>query len=172
MLALSKRIGFALSLLLLLPAIALVAAPPAPPPLMIHTPTISPSSPGPNDQVTVSVNVTAGSIGVQNVTLHYTTDNWKTTNTTVVASYNSATQMATAIIPPQYNGGHVEYYIVAFDNNNNRAINNNGGNYFSYTVSPPPSMTSLWIEITIAIVAIGAAAAIGFYSFKPKNKTD
>lgn len=166
---LSKRIVFALAFLLLLPAIAIVAAPPSP---NIHfsAPSLSPSTPGPNDQVTVNVTVTANA-GIQNVTLHFTTDNWKTTNTTVVASYDSTTHIALAHIPPQYNGGHVEYYLVAFDNNNNMGISNNGGNYFAYTVAAPTSsaITSMWIEIAIVLVAVGAAVSIGFYSLKPKT---
>src|SRR5438046_10353780 len=91
----SKRIAFALSLLLFLPAIATVAAPPG---LRISTPSISPASPGPNDQVTVNVTVTAGS-GVKTVTIHYTTDNWNADNTTVVASDSSTTPRASAYIP-------------------------------------------------------------------------
>jgi hypothetical protein len=164
----SKRISFALSFLLLLPAIAVVAAPPSV--LSISTPSISPSSPGPNDQVIVNVTVTAGTVGVKNVTIHYTTDSWKATNTTVVASYNSTTQHAIAHIPPQYNGGLVQYYVIAFDNNNNRAANTNSGNYFSYTVpAPTNTTTSMWIEIAVVLVAVGAAVAIGFYSIKPKT---
>jgi hypothetical protein len=163
----SGRILFALSLLLVLPSIAVVAAPPAG--LTIGAPSLSPSSPGPNDQVTVNVTVTAGTIGVKNVTLHYTTDGWKNTNTTVIASYNATTQRAIAHIPPQYYGGTVEYYIVAFDNNNNQATRPNTGNYFSYTVAAPVNTTtSMWIEIAVVIIAVGAAVAIGFYSFRPK----
>ncbi len=125
----TRNVAFVLSLLLLLPAVAIVAAPPPGP--TISTPSISPSSPGPNDQVTVTTTVTAGNSGVLNVTLVYTTDNWKAANTTVVASYNSTSHVATAHIPPQYNGGHVEYYIVAFDGNGNKDVNNNNGTYFS-----------------------------------------
>jgi hypothetical protein len=165
---LSKRIVFALSFLLLLPMIATVAAPP--PWLHIGTPSISPSSPGPNNQVTINVTVTAGA-GIQNVTVHYTTDNWKTTNTTVVASYNSTSQEAIAHIPPQYNGGQVEYYIQAFDNNNNQGTNNNGGNFFSYTVPAPTTnaSTSMWIELAIVLVAVGAAVSVGVYSLRQKT---
>ena len=165
----SKRIAFVLSLLLFLPAIATVAAPPG---LRINTPTISPASPGPNDQVTVNVTVTAGS-GVKNVTIHYTTDAWKT-NATVAASYNSTSQLAIAHIPPLYNGGNVTYYIVAFDNNNNKATNDNNGNYFTYTVSAPTGFTAttgMWIEIGVVIAAVGAAVSVGFYALRPRKST-
>ncbi len=151
----SKRIAFALSLLLFLPAIATVAAPPG---LRISTPSISPASPGPNDQVTVNVTVTAGS-GVKNVTIHYSTDNWKSTNTTVVSLYN---------------GGNVTYYIVAFDNNNNKATNDNNGNYFTYNVpagSGFTATTGLWIQIGVVIAAVGAAVSVGFYSLRHRRPT-
>jgi len=166
----ARNLAFVLSLLLLLPAVAMVAAPPPGP--NISTPGISPSSPGPTDRVTVTTTVTAGNSGVLNVTLVYTTDNWKTTNTTVVASYNSTSQQATAHIPPQYNGGHVEYYIVAFDGNSNKKINDNNGNYFSYTVAAPPASTTTntWIELALVAATLGVGGTIAFYSLRPKAK--
>lgn len=102
------------------------------------------------------------------MTLVYSTDNWKTTNTTVVASYNSTSQQATAHIPPQYNGGHVEYYIVAFDGNGNKAVSNQ----FSYTVTaPPPSTaTNTWIELALVAATLGVGGTIAFYSLRPKTK--
>jgi hypothetical protein len=165
----TKNLGVVLSFLLLLPAVAIVAA--APPGPTISTPSISPSSPGPSDQVTVTTTVVAGNSGVLNVTLVYTTDNWAKTNTTVVASYNSTSQQATAHIPPQYNGGHVEYYVVAFDGNGNKKVNDNGGSYFSYTVTtPPPSTaTNTWIEIALVVAALGAGGVFAFYSLRPKT---
>src|SRR5712691_1864931 len=151
----TRNVAFVLSLLLLLPAVAIVAAPPPGP--NISTPSISPSSPGPTDRVTVTTTITAGNSGVLNVTLVYTTDNWKTTNTTVVASYNSTSQQATAHIPPQYNGGHVEYYIVAFDGNSNKKVNDYGGSYFSYTItmSPASSTTNTWIVLALVAATLG-----------------
>jgi hypothetical protein len=149
--------------------IATVAAPP--PGVHFSAPGMSPSSPGPNDQVTVTVTVTANA-GIQNVTVHYTTDNWKMTNTTIVASYNSTSNLATAHIPPQYNGGHVQYYFQAFDNNNNMGTDTNGGNYFSYTITAPVNTTSsMWIEIAIVLVVVGAAVSIGLYSLRRKAPT-
>ena len=117
--------------------------------------------------------VTAGNTGVQNVTLIYSTDNWKTTNTTVLASYNSTSQQATAHIPPQYNGGHVEYYVVAFDNNNNKAVNDNNGSYFSYTVAAPPASTATntWIELALVAATLGVGGTIAFHSLRPKTRT-
>jgi hypothetical protein len=164
-------LAFVLSLILLLPAVAIVVA--VPPGPTISTPSISPSSPGPNDQVTVTTTVTAGNAGVLNVTLVYSTDNWKNTNTTVVASYNSTSQQATAHIPPQYNGGHVEYYIVAFDGNGIKKVNNNNGSYFSYTVTTPPASTTTntWIELALVAATLGVGGTIAFYSLRPKTRT-
>src|SRR5713101_7976565 len=166
----TKNVAFVMAVLLLLPALAIAAAPRNGP--SISTPSISPSSPGPSDQVTVTTTVTAGNSGVLNVTLVYTTDNWKTTNTTVVASYNSTSQQATAHIPPQYSGGHVEYYVVAFDGNGNKKINDNNGNYFSYTVTAPPASTTTntWIELALVAATLGVGGTIAFYSLRPKAK--
>ena len=165
----ARNLTFVLSLLLLLPSIAIVAAPPPGP--NISTPSISPSTPGPSDQVTVTATVTAGNSGILNVTLVYSTDNWKATNTTVVASYNSTSQQATAHIPPQYNGGHVEYYIVAFDGNGNKAVNPTKGTYFSYTVTAPPASTATntWIELALVAATLGVGGTIAFYSLRPKT---
>jgi hypothetical protein len=167
---LTKNFAFVLSILLLLPAIAIVAATPAGP--SISTPSISPSSPGPNDQVTVTTTVTAGNSGVLNVTLVYTTDNWKTTNTTVVAFYNVTSNQATAHIPPQYNGGQVEYYVVAFDGNGNKAVNPSNSTYFSYTVTTQPNTTTnTWIELALVAATLGVGGVIAFHSLRPKTRT-
>ena len=166
----TRNVAFVLSLLLLLPAVAIVAAPPPGP--TISTPSISPSSPGHSDQVTVTTTVTAGNSGVLNVTLVYTTDNWKAANTTLVASYNSTSHVATAHIPPQYNGGHVEYYIVAFDGNSNKAVNPSNGTYFSYTVTTQPgTATNTWIELALVAATLGVGGTIAFYSLRPKTRT-
>ena len=167
----SKGIALAISFLLLIPAIAMVAAPRAP---NISAPSISPTSPGANDQVTVTVTVTAGAVGVHNVTVVYSTDAWKASNKTVIASYNSTSQKATANIPPLYNTGKVEYYIVAYDNSSVRAINDNNGNYWSYTIttSGATSSTSMWITIAIVIAAVGAAVSVGIYALRPRRSTN
>ena len=167
----TRNMAVLASLLFLVPMIGLVAAPPPGP--NISAPSITPSSPGPNDQVTVTATVTAGNAGVQNVTLVYTTDNWVKTNTTVLASYNSTSQVATAHIPPQYNGGHVEYYLVAFDGNGNKKVNNSQGNYFSYTIAAPPAstLTNTWIELAIVATVLGAGGTFAFWSLRPKTRT-
>jgi hypothetical protein len=72
---------------------------------------------------------------VKNVSVVYTTDNWGTINRTLVAAYDSNTQVATAQIPAQSAGVRVQYYIIAFDPSGNRGTNSNSGSYFGYTVS-------------------------------------
>jgi hypothetical protein len=120
----------------------------------------------------VTTTVTAGNTGIKNVTLVYSAGNLKTTNTTVIASYDSTSNVATAHVPPLYNGGRVEYIIVAFDNNNNKAVNDNNGNYFSYTVTVPPNATTnTWIELAIVAASLGVGGTIAFYSLRPKSRT-
>ena len=166
----SRNFAVLVSLLFLVPLIGLVAAPPGGP--TISTPTISPASPGPNDQVTVTTTVTAGNSGILNVSLVYTTDNWVKTNTTVLAAYNSTSQVASAHIPPLHNGGHVEYYLVAFDGNGNKKVNNNQGNYYSYTVTTPPNTTTnTWIELAIVATVLAAGGTFAFWSLRPKTRT-
>ena len=167
----TRSFAVLVSLLFLVPLVGLVSAPPPGP--NISTPTILPSSPGPNDQVTVTATVTAGNAGISNVSLVYTTDNWAKTNTTVLASYNSTSQAASAHIPPLYNGGHVEYYLVAYDGNGNKKVNNNQGNYYSYTVTtPPPStMTNTWIELAIVATVLAAGGTFAFWTLKPKTRS-
>jgi len=94
----------------------------------------------------------------------YSTDNWKSTNTTVVATYNATTTTATGQIPALASGGHVEYYIVAFDNAGSRGLNPTVGNYFAYDVSAPTSLTSI-STLTYILVAAGIAASIAAVAF-------
>ncbi len=135
-------------------------------PPTISTPSIKPTSPGSGDSVAVSVNVTDTGSGVKNVSITYTTDNWKTTNTTLLASYNITSNLATAQIPAQQYGGHVEYYVVAFDNAGNRALNNNSGSYFTYDVAAPFFFSPWFFALIIAFVA--AVALLVFFSRKRK----
>ncbi len=127
-------------------------------PPTISTPTIQPASPGSGDKVTVSVNVTDAGSGVKSVNVTFTTDNWKNTNTSILASYNITSGVAKAQIPAQQFGGHVEYYIVAFDNAGNRAVNNNSGNFFAYDVAAPfyssPWFLALLAAVIVAIIAL------------------
>jgi len=152
-----------LTLALVAGSVALAHAPPSQPPV-IGTPIISPTSPTSSNIVTVSVNVTSARSTIKNVTITYTTDNWKSANTTIVATYNATTTTATGRIPALASGGHVEYYIVSFDNAGNSNLNNNNGIYFSYLVPAPTSLTSIG-TLTYILVAAGIAAAIAAVAF-------
>jgi|SRR4029077_12180559 len=148
-----------LTLALAIGSVALAHAPPPNPPPVIGTPLVSPTTPSFSDVVTVSVNVTSARSTIKNVTITYTTDNWKSVNNTIVASYNATTTTATVRIPALAPGTHVEYYIVAFDNAGTSKLNNNNGSYFVYNVSTSTSLTSI-STLTYILVAAGIAAAI------------
>src|SRR5438552_8397621 len=152
-----------LTLALVAGSVALAHAPPSQAPV-IGTPVINPTSPAFGDAVTVSVNVTSARSTIKNVTITYTTDNWMSTNTTIVATYNATTTTATGRIPAFAAGAHVEYYIIAFDNTGNSNLNDNSGGYFAYTVSPPTSLTSV-STLTYILVAAGIAAGIAAVAF-------
>ena len=144
--------------------VALVHAPPPSQPPVIGTPVVSPISPTSSSIVIVSVNVTSAHSTIKNVTITYTIDSWKSTNTTIVATYNATTTTATGRIPALASGGQVEYYVVAFDNSGKSNLNDNNGSYFSYNVSAPTSLTSI-STLTYILVAAGIAAAIGVVAF-------
>ena len=153
-----------LTLALVAGSVALAHAPPPSQPPVIGTPIINPTSPAFGDAVTVSVNVTSARSTIKNVTITYTADNWKATNTTILATYNATTTTATGRIPAFAAGAHVEYYIIAFDNTGNSNLNNNSGGYFAYTVSAPTSLTSI-STLTYILVAAGIAAGIAAVAF-------
>ena len=163
-----------LTLALAIGSVALAHAPPPVQPPVIGTPVISPMSPTASDTVTVSVNVTSARSTIKNVTITYTTDNWKSTNTTVVATYNATTTTATGRIRALGPGTHVEYYVVAFDNAGNSSLNNNSGSYFTYNVSTPTSLTSIG-TLTYILVAAGIAVGIAVVALMilkaPQNKS-
>src|SRR5260370_28958668 len=148
------------TLSLVMGSVDIAPAPPPSQPPVIGTPIISPTAPTSGNIVTVSVNVTSARSTVKNVTMTYTTDNWKSTNTTIVSTYNSTTTTATGKIPALASGAHVEYYIVAFDNAGNSNLNNNNGSYFAYDVSAPTSLTSV-STLTYILIAAGECAGTG-----------
>ena len=133
-------------------------------PPVIQNPTIQPTAPGANDAVTVTAIVTDPDSPVFSVSVYFTTDNWKTVNDTVIASYNTTTHAATAQIPAQAGGSHVQYYLVAFDQSNNRAVNNNNGSQYSYNVGLATGLnTSAYIILggaLAAMITMGLVVAI------------
>ena len=174
-----KKIGFSLCLVmasLIALSVPLSAhAPPNSPPV-IGTPVIQPSSPTYSAPVRVSVNVTDQHSSVRNVTIIYTTDNWKMVNTTLLASYNATTTTATVQIPALASGGHVAFYVVAFNGNGIKGVNDNSGSYFGYDVATPPSLittTNGWIVTGIILGSLGAfaVAALHFLRKKPETRS-
>jgi len=153
-----------LTLALGIGSVAIAHAPPPSQPPVIGTPFISPTAPTSSNIVTISVNVTSARSTIKNVTITYTTDNWKSINTTIVGTYNATTTTATGQIPALSSGAHVEYYIVAFDNAGNRGLNPTAGNYFAYDVSAPASLISV-STLTYILVAAGIAASIAAVAF-------
>ena len=131
----------------------------APSQTIIRPPVISPSSPTASDMVTVTTNVTSSRSTIKNVTITYTTDNWKSSNITIVATYNSTSTTAKARIPALPAGTHVEYYITAFDIIPTKTVNDNNGSYFTYDVTASTSLTSI-STITYLLVGIVIAAAV------------
>src|SRR2546425_10472061 len=103
-----------LTLALVAGSVALAHAPPSQPPV-IGTPIINPTSPAFGDAVTASGNVTSARYTIKNVTITSTTDNWSSTNTTIVATYNATTTPDTGRIPAFAAGRHDEHYIIAYD---------------------------------------------------------
>jgi hypothetical protein len=172
-----KKIVFSLCLVMAsLMAISVLlsahASPNTPP--AIGTPVIQPSSPTYSSPVRVSVNVTDQHSSVQNVTVIYTTDNWKMVNRTLLASYNATTTTATAQIPALASGGHVAFYVVAFNGNGIKGVNNNSGSYFGYDVTAPPSVittTNGWIATGIILGSLGAFAVVALHILRKKPES-
>jgi hypothetical protein len=140
----------------------------------IGTPSVSPSTPGPGDQVTVSVDVTEGSPGVASVMIVYSTDNWAS-NSTVSAPYVPTSDNYQAKIPALASGSHVSYYVVAVDAGGGRSVDNNSGSYFSYDVTGGGfgggsfSITSTWLWLLAAV--LGAMMVGMVVVFKRRGST-
>jgi len=152
-----------LTLALAIGSVAIVHAPTSV--TTMRTPVISPASPTSSDIVTVASNVTSSRSTIKNVTITYTTDIWKSSNITVVATYNSTSTTAKGQIPALAPGTHVEYYITAFDNIPTKTVNDNSGNYFIYNVSASTSLTSI-STITYILVGVAIAAAVATVAIK------
>jgi len=107
----------------------------------------------PDQEVTVSVNVTDAESGVKNVTLSYTTDNG-TSWINKPMTYNSTTGLYQATILGEPYCIWVKYKIIAYDIVGNHATNDNAGEYFVYHVIPefPPAII-LSLLMTLSILA-------------------
>src|SRR5712692_2434883 len=152
-----------LTLALAVGSVVIAHAPPSV--TTIGTPVISPTTPTPSSVVTIATNVTSSRSTIKNVTITYTTDNWKTSNITIVATYNATTTTAKAQVPALSAGTHVQFYITAFDIVPTKTVNNNNGSYFAYDVStpptpPPPINTMAYLLVGLAVAAAVATVAI------------
>jgi len=87
----------------------------------------------PNQNATITVNVTDPEHGVKNATLEYNTNN-ATTWQTKTMIFNSTSNLYYATIPGQSEGTLVKHRIVAYDNAENMAVEDNNGQYYAYTV--------------------------------------
>lgn len=109
----------------------------------------------PDQNVTVSVNVTDTESGVKNVTLLYTNDTtiWHS----IPMSLNETSGLWEGLIPGEPLDTYVQYRIVAYDNEENRAENDNSGVYFVYTVIPEFTLImllTLMILSTISMIVV------------------
>ena len=109
----------------------------------------------PDDNVTISVNVTDTESGVKNVTLFYNLNN-STLWTPVPMNFSSPPSFYEATIPKQPAGTWVKYEIIAYDNAGNFVEQNNNENYFVYQVIP--EFTSITIILFLVILSIIAVA--------------
>jgi hypothetical protein len=104
----------------------------------------------PDDNVTISVNVTDAESGVKNVTLLYNLNN-STLWTSILMKLNMTSGFYEAAIPKQPEGTSVKYKIIAYDNAGNFAEQNNNGNYFVYQVIP--EFASVMIMLLFAVLS-------------------
>jgi len=110
----------------------------------------------PDDNVTISVNVTDTESGVKNVTLFYNLNNG-TLWTPLPMNFNSTSSFYEAPIPEQPAGTWVKYKITSYDKAGNFAEQDNNKNYFVYQVIP--EFTSIIIVLFLVISMISVALA-------------
>jgi len=107
----------------------------------------------PDQNVTVSVNVTDTESGVKNVTLLYTNDTiWHS----IPMTLNETSGLWEGIIPGETQDTLVEYKILAYDNAENMEENDNAGEYFIYTVIPEFTSLMLFTLMTILTIVVVA----------------
>jgi hypothetical protein len=126
-------------------------------PPTIDTPVQNPPSDNvqPNQNVTVSVNVTDTESGVKNVTLLYTNDT--TVWHSIPMSLNETSGLWEGLIPGEPLDTYVQYKIVAYDNSEISETNDNSGDYFVYTVIPeftPIMLLTLMVLSTISLIVV------------------
>jgi hypothetical protein len=111
----------------------------------------------PYQDVRVSVNITEAGSGVQNSTLHYTTDNG-TTWENVTMTFNQTASVYEATIPGQQAGTWVRFKISSTDYLDNDATLDGIEPYCTYQVVPELSsylMLLLMLSTFAAVVVLG-----------------
>ncbi|MCW4055039.1 MAG: nitroreductase family protein [Candidatus Bathyarchaeota archaeon] len=109
-----------------------------------------PAAVEPNQNVTVSVEVTDKDAGVREVVLSYSIDEGQTwTNTTM---NHISMNTYTGEIPGFEKDTHVQYKIIAYNNANNPAVEDNAENYYVYTVIPELRKLIIFIFITATLI--------------------
>ena len=107
----------------------------------------------PNQEVTVSVNVTDAESGVREVVLSYSTDEGASWTNVTISRANGDTYVGQ--IPGFSAGTNVQYKIIAYDNAGNFAVNDKAGQYYVYTVIPEfPTWLSLLLVLLVLTLVI------------------
>ncbi len=131
-------------------------------PPVIGTPVQTPETPGADEAVTVSVNVTdAFGVRPDGVILSYSTDDGETWNNVTMSKTTGDTYEGK--IPGLPAGTHVQYKIIAYDNAGNSAVNDNNGQFYVYAVKQEaPFWTQWWFWAIVGVVIVALAVAIYF----------
>lgn len=132
--------------------------------LFIGTPVRQPSGDITSDQeVIVTVGITAPEGSVKNVTLSYTTDNG-TSSTSLPMIKNSTTDLYQTTIPGQSPDTWVKYEIIVYDNTGNPLVEDNNGQYYAYYVTQEfPSFIIPPFFIILPLFIITTLLAVIFY---------
>lgn len=111
------------------------------------------ASVGPNQSVTVSVEVIDEGMGVKEVVLSYSINGGQTWTDTAMVS--ASVNIYSGEIPFFEEGVHVQYKILAYDNADNIAVEDNSGDYHIYTVIPEfPSLLILPLLMIATLMAV------------------
>jgi hypothetical protein len=124
-------------------------------PSIMHVSRVPENNVEPDQEVKVSVNVTDLLSGVQNVVLSYTLNYGKSWNN-LIMTYNSTNGLYETVIKVQQANVQVKYKILASDNAGNCRVEDNSGQYYTYTVIPEFSSTTILtiFMLTTTVLAV------------------
>lgn len=134
----------------------------------IESPTWTPVDPSVDTQVnvTVKVNDSQPSSGIQNVTLWYrntTMNDWQS----IRMSLNITSGNWTAAIPAQSVETTIRFYVEVFDNADNKAVSDK---IHEYRVVAPSGIPLAWIVVIIFLILAATVAAIYFWRKRRREK--